>query len=567
MEKTINITIGGALFSVEENAYVRLKNYLESLTKHFSKYADHEEIMQDIEARIAERFASEIKPGKQALSLDQIESLIRIMGDAQEFESTESSDEGTMKEETQQPSTMRRLYRDTDHAVIAGVAAGLGAYLGIDPVIIRVLFLLTLFFGGGGLIIYLILWVAVPEAKTSAQKMALQGKPFTIEKIEQTIKENIDVAKVKEKTHSAVSGFAGAVRHLARVFEKIVRGILPLIGSIIGIGIFIASLLLIIASSLALSFILFNINLPWVEFPLREALAAPYLTVAAVAGFIVVIVPVSLLLTAGTSLASRKNKFSALGLGISLGVWMIAIMTIGAVATDIYPHIERLAENQSTTTLTRSYDVSGFTRIEASNAYHVTVTQGDFFAVEARGSERELDRIALENENGTLSLERRAPARICIGCLSDTVEFTITMPVLDSIFVSGAVEFNASDFTADNLDLDASGASRITYQGNANSIIGNLSGASHLTLQGSGTTAIIKLSGASHLDAHAFALEEAGVSLSGASRATLNATKRLSIDASGASHAAYSGTPEVIQRLSGASKIEKISEINGLITD
>ena len=70
----------------------------------------------------------------------------------------------------------RRLYRDADSRVLGGVCSGMGAYFNIDVVIFRILFVLSVFMGGAGVLIYIILWIVVPKAKTTAQKLEMKGK-------------------------------------------------------------------------------------------------------------------------------------------------------------------------------------------------------------------------------------------------------------------------------------------------------------------------------------------------------------------------------------------------------
>jgi hypothetical protein len=145
MKRTYDANIGGTIFHVEEDAYHRLEAYLESVKAHFRSYPDSGDIVADIESRIAEQFAQR-GPTPRVVMLADVEAIIRVMGSVDQFEDhVAPSPEPTQAEaalETDTPSPRwRRLLRDPDHKVIAGVAAGLARYCGVAPRWIRLAFL------------------------------------------------------------------------------------------------------------------------------------------------------------------------------------------------------------------------------------------------------------------------------------------------------------------------------------------------------------------------------------------------------------------------------------------
>jgi phage shock protein PspC (stress-responsive transcriptional regulator) len=96
-------------------------------------------------------------------------------------------------------SSSRRMYRDPDNRMIGGVCSGMAAYWHIDPVILRILFILSIFLGGLGLLIYLILYVVLPEAKTTAQKIEMKGDPVNINNIKESVKEEFEKVRKNMK--------------------------------------------------------------------------------------------------------------------------------------------------------------------------------------------------------------------------------------------------------------------------------------------------------------------------------------------------------------------------------
>ena len=170
MKKTFSVNLGNRVYNIDDDAFIRLKDYLDHIESHFSDEKEREDIINDIELRVSELFSERMGPDKQVITLPDVNEVIKIMGDPQEISGSEDQPHASRERRT----GPRRIYRDPDDRMLGGVCGGLGAYLGIDPVIIRILFVLFLIFGIG-LLVYLILWIVVPEAKTTAQKLEMRG--------------------------------------------------------------------------------------------------------------------------------------------------------------------------------------------------------------------------------------------------------------------------------------------------------------------------------------------------------------------------------------------------------
>ncbi len=200
MKKTLTINVAGLVFNIDEDAYYRLKEYLEKIKVHFSGEKEIDDIMTDIESRIAELLREKINEGKQVIILQDIEEIIKIMGEPHDFGDFEKEE----KKKTYYRSASRRIYRDPDNRILGGVCGGLGAYMGIDPIIPRIIFIVAFFGFGIGLLIYLILWIIIPEAKTTAQKIEMRGEPVNVSNIGSFVKEEFenikDNFKGKKKT-------------------------------------------------------------------------------------------------------------------------------------------------------------------------------------------------------------------------------------------------------------------------------------------------------------------------------------------------------------------------------
>lgn len=185
MKKTISINLGGRVFQIDEDAYEILKNYLENLERHFSLTEEKQEIISDIESRIAEDFYN--AKTNMIVSESMIKNIIERLGSVSDITGQETKN-SSFESGTDTPLP-KRFFRNTDDAILGGVASGIAAYFGIDPLIPRILFVIFAITGGFSILIYIILWILMPEAKTPEEKAQMSGKAFTLKDIENLVKD------------------------------------------------------------------------------------------------------------------------------------------------------------------------------------------------------------------------------------------------------------------------------------------------------------------------------------------------------------------------------------------
>src|SRR5688572_21955605 len=162
MNKTVNVNIGGMAFIIDEDAFNRLHQYLENLKRHFGSTEGGTEIIQDIEARIAELLSEKLAT-RTIISNRDVEEVIAEMGGPEEFGGTDepAAPKSANNFESEEP---KRVYRHPDDQVLGGVCSGIAAYLGFDPLWLRLAFALAVLFFGTGILIYIILWIVIPKA-------------------------------------------------------------------------------------------------------------------------------------------------------------------------------------------------------------------------------------------------------------------------------------------------------------------------------------------------------------------------------------------------------------------
>lgn len=195
MKITVSINLGGYSFNIDEDAYAELKRYLKNLELHFAGEESSSEILSDIETRMAELFRTKITTYKQVIDIEDVRQAISVLGTPEDI----SDNNGPSARDKFSSPGYHRMYRDTDHRVIGGVCSGMGAYWGIDPVIVRIIFVALAFGGGLGVLVYLILYIVIPEAKTTAQKIEMKGNPVNIHNIKESVKKEFDTVRKNMK--------------------------------------------------------------------------------------------------------------------------------------------------------------------------------------------------------------------------------------------------------------------------------------------------------------------------------------------------------------------------------
>ena len=205
MKKIININLSGRLIPIEDSAYEILSQYLGSLKKYFSKEEGGDEIVSDIESRIAEVFHDILKKGAHCITDADVTAVKASMGTPEQFddasgESAKQQQKDDISDAGYIPRPRKRLYRDPENKVLSGVCSGLGAYFNIDPVIFRIIFALLAIGGfGTGILVYFILWIATPSADTAAEKLEMRGERVDLNNIRSTIQDELNHMKGQVK--------------------------------------------------------------------------------------------------------------------------------------------------------------------------------------------------------------------------------------------------------------------------------------------------------------------------------------------------------------------------------
>lgn len=249
MNQTLTVNISGIVFHIEVDAYDTLKDYLNKIKNIFGNSEEREEIMQDIEARIAELFSASMNDKNQVITSTDVSNVIAIMGKPEQYINEDEQEEPSINSNQSQTKADKKLFRNPDDKMLGGVCSGLGAYIGLDTVWLR-LFFVAAFFLGFGFFTYIILWMVMPEAKTASDKLKMKGEPINVNNIGKKFEEEANKVseKLKNVDTSKFSHKAGVVvENTASAIGNILTSIFLIVGKVFGVFFLIIGTFLLVA--------------------------------------------------------------------------------------------------------------------------------------------------------------------------------------------------------------------------------------------------------------------------------------------------------------------------------
>lgn len=343
MKKTLTVNLGGIVFHIDEDAYRLLDNYLCNLRIHFRKQQGAEEIVNDIELRICELFTEKVSGGAQVITITCVEEVIARMGEPADFDGTgeeqtsnrNRSSTSKSTNESRSSSFRHRLFRDADNKVLGGIASGVSAYFDWDVTLVRILFIALLFVPYCPmLVLYIIAWIIIPEARTAAEKLSMRGKAVTIENIGKTVTDGFE--KVAHGVNDYVNSgkprtfFQQLGDLLVRVAGFVLKACLVVFAIICSPVVFVLLLLFVVLVFAAISLAIGGGAFLYQLLPLAEcsplSSVSPMLSVfGSMAGIALIAIP---LLSIAYSVFRQLFNWSPLSLGVKwtfLVLWLLSL--------------------------------------------------------------------------------------------------------------------------------------------------------------------------------------------------------------------------------------------------
>lgn len=501
MKKTILTNISGMPFYIEEDAYQKLETYLNEIKKYFAKTEGKDEIISDIENRIAEKFCADLHDQNKVVTLSEVESVISSLGTVKDFDDSDENSTDSAANSTSEVY-QKKLMRDPDNHVLGGVCAGVAAYLGIDVTLVRVIFIILFLAGGPGLLLYIILWIAMPEAKTGVDKMQMRGEPLTLASIEERVKNNVDGTAVAKE--SAVTSLILFPFRLIAMILKGIAGIIPAILVLMGVFVSIISSIVLFSITVAAGGLLFLHNSPNVDVTFANFPGTTTEYIAVILAYFAAAIPVFFVILLGVSLVKRKYVLNTLGTIALLVIWITSAATASVLGADIFP---KLKQQYEASRVTKSVDnLSPFNKVKIGEGTGVTIKRGDVEKVEITGLQQYLDEVEVKTDNQELTVVNHDNLRVCIFCFK-ALSIDITTPNLEQITLIDAAHADVSGF--DNLEQ----------------IQINLNDGASLDLHGSVQTLSAVIKDASRLEAYDFHARSANLEVRNGSSAKINATE------------------------------------------
>ena len=392
MKKTLSINLSGLVFTIDEDAYNKLQTYLHKLSEHFKDESDRE-IISDVETRIAEIFTERLNKNRTVVTLEDVDYVISTLGNPNQFDDEndieDNSENESKSNNSKNKKRHRKFYRDVDNQIFGGVAAGLASYTGIDVSFIRIIFiLLTIFSFSWMIVIYVILWIICPAAKTTSQKLEMQGIEPSIE----NIKEYINKMDIKNNVSSIGSAFG----KFLKIFFKILAIIIGVIFCSVLIG--VLGLLIVVS----LSIIFGHYSFPGMAIPTSDTIIFVIsLILTATLPILMIIVSIIQIFKRNNSKNNGYIKF----LWINSIVWIIALIISLTLffKHDFKPFIyNRYFEKNKNIYTEEKLNNVQYNSIKISSGVSAYLEKDSLNFVEIIGNENYLRNINLDTSKNTL---------------------------------------------------------------------------------------------------------------------------------------------------------------------
>ena len=333
MNTTKNISMGGYAFIVEEDAYLRLKSYTVAVKDNLAGSPGADEIMADIEMRIAE-ILRENMGGREVVINEDVAVVISRMGEPDVYVQDDTQKTKEKREpESENTGAEKRLYRDTENKIVAGVCGGLGAYANIDPIWFRLAFALAFMFYSTGFWLYIILWIVMPKAVTRIQKLQMRGKRPDLKNIESSIRSEFKGVgdnfnritasnRLTDTINEIFTRIFDVVGHILRFTLKILAGFLT-VGSLVFL---ILLVFMMVTGNTSINVTDNEVNVENISSVIPHLFDTPYEgTLFYISVFVFLAIPaIALLANSIRYLANIKTKTSKwVGFG-SVAIWLLA---------------------------------------------------------------------------------------------------------------------------------------------------------------------------------------------------------------------------------------------------
>ena len=317
MNKTVTINLSGFVFHINEDAYSALQAYLNEIRNYIGQQEGAEEMLADIESRIAELLQSAMGQSRQVVDMNDVNRVREVLGDPADFASEGSSPKSGPSEHHHYEKIKKRLFRNPDDQVLGGVCSGLGAYLDVDTTWVRLAMVLLVSAAGLSIWVYLVLWLVIPIATTAADRYAMRGEPGNLENILKNFQEEAKEFGKRQKQN---------MPRYQEMGHSVLNPTFKLLGVVIGAFLLLLGIGLLAAFLMSLLGIGIASSNTWISNWRSALIQSSDSYVMAICAYIVLVgIPIAMLIYAALKLMLRINYRNRwLNASLSL-IWIIGL--------------------------------------------------------------------------------------------------------------------------------------------------------------------------------------------------------------------------------------------------
>ncbi len=547
MKKTLTVNLNNIVFHIDDDAYEMLQTYLHEIADHFQSEDEKKEIMNDIEARIAELFTEKLQRNKNVINLEDVQEVVEIMGKPSQY-----TDEGEEHEEPRsdkKAQRTRRFYRDPENAILGGIAGGLAAYFNIDVTWIRIILVALVFVGVGIIIpIYIVVWLVAPQAVTASQRLEMQGEDVTVE----SIKTELNNAKSYVESEKFKQSAATVGERMLEVLRVILKVVFGFVGAILGI----AGVVLVGALIFLLFFIIFEpsvINEFFPDLISNWTVITPDKMVMLIISLILLVgCPIFMLIYWAVQIISGRRTLSKTASWVVLILWLAGMFMFYSIGANTFIHLHKSNgqpfsiswSDKDSPETDEVRTAEPFNAIEVSGNIELTLDSDSTKQITVTTQQDYLPNVITKVENGVLHIYAEKIF------LNRTVKVHVPADSIRSIKATGACKVTtAASLVSPEFDLKLTGACQADMDLQIAGLCRlDMAGASQATLKGTCSDLRVEGTGACQLEAYDLIAKTADIKVTGASQAEVYASEHLDATATGASQIDCKGSPKTVNK-------------------
>ncbi len=438
MKKTISINLNRQIFNLDIDAFSKLEDYLSDIKKHFDQ-ADSSEIIDDIESRIAEKFTEILGKNKKVVQIEDVDQVIADMGSVSDIVGDDTSDESPKDDKNS--TSRKKLFRDTDSKIIAGVASGLAWYFGIRSIFIRLIFIVLLFNRNTSwfsILAYLACWLIIPKAKNNFEKLEMKGRPTTLDELQNISGETNNLSIIEKKTQNFF-------QKIFSVFLKLIKFCFKWGLKITGFFCFITNIILIVCLVVGFVLLYFNQFFPYIDLTFLKTIGTPALEIGFISLGISFLIPLVFCLDLSEDLMRLKWNTSFKKVLTMLIVWIMSLITFVTTAKITYPqyqsqltafvdHFKYFTSIDETNSQT--INIKNIQSIDISNLRQVKLVQSNENVLIITGNQHQIDELNTQISSDKINIQGKsatwAGCNDCLGYVS-SVRIEIRAPNINNI--------------------------------------------------------------------------------------------------------------------------------------